>query len=146
MDEKDNKILKILKEDSSLTTRQIAKKTLIPITTVHKRIKKLTDKGIIKRFTIDIDNEKIGNKFLAYVTLNVDITKLRELNLHQKELVDKIKKMEEVESADIVVGRDDIVLKVRVKDVKEYDKFLFDKLHKIKGITSTNTLTVTYEG
>ena len=40
MDEKDEKILRLLKENSKSTTQQIAKKTLIPITTVHNRIKK----------------------------------------------------------------------------------------------------------
>jgi len=146
MDDKDKNILQILREDSSLTTREIAKKTLIPITTVHKRIKKLKEKGIIKGYTIELDNEKVGKNFCAYIIVTSAIEKLRELSMNQYDLIKKIKNLEEVESADIVVGNGDIVVKARVKDVKEYDNFLLNKLHKIKGITNTNTLTVIHEG
>ena len=52
MDEKDEKILKLLKENSKLTTQQISKKTLIPITTIHNRIKKLEKEGIIKKLCL----------------------------------------------------------------------------------------------
>ena len=58
MDEKDEQILQILLINSKLSTHQISKKTGIPITTVHNRIKKLTKKGIIKGYTIVIDHKK----------------------------------------------------------------------------------------
>jgi len=41
VDDKDIKIIDLLKENSAYTTREIAKKTLLPVTTVHNRIKKL---------------------------------------------------------------------------------------------------------
>ena len=47
LDDKDKKIIEILKENSRLSTQQISKKTLIPITTVHHRIKKLEKEKII---------------------------------------------------------------------------------------------------
>jgi DNA-binding Lrp family transcriptional regulator len=48
----------MLKNESNCTTRKIAKQTLLPITTIHNRIKKLNKEKIIKRYTIDIDNNK----------------------------------------------------------------------------------------
>jgi DNA-binding Lrp family transcriptional regulator len=44
-DQKDKKILQIFKESSNLTTSRIAKKTSIPVTTVHNRIRKLSKKA-----------------------------------------------------------------------------------------------------
>lgn len=146
MDKKDKQILDILEEDGSLTTRQISKKTLIPITTVHKRIKKLKENKTIKKFTIELDHDKIGKRFLAYILINLNINELREKKMNQHDLLKKIKKLEEVENSDIVVGLADILIKVRVVDVKEYDNFLLNKLHKIEGINNTNTLTVISEG
>ena len=51
MDKKDKTILELLNENSKLTTSQISKKTIIPITTVHNRIKKLEKEGIITGYT-----------------------------------------------------------------------------------------------
>ena len=53
VDEKDRKILEVLKEHADYATRQIAKKTGLPITTVHNRIQKLKKEKVIKRFTVD---------------------------------------------------------------------------------------------
>ena len=58
MDDKDEQILQILKENSKLSTHQISKKTRIPITTVHNRIKKLKKEEIIKKYSIIIDKKK----------------------------------------------------------------------------------------
>ncbi|MBI2546550.1 winged helix-turn-helix transcriptional regulator [Candidatus Woesearchaeota archaeon] len=54
LDEKDLKILEILMEDSSLSTHKISKKTLIPVTTVLNRIRKLKALGVITRYSLDI--------------------------------------------------------------------------------------------
>ena len=48
LDKSDIKIIEILKENSKLSTQQISKKTAIPITTVHYRIKKLEKEGLKK--------------------------------------------------------------------------------------------------
>ena len=67
IDEKDKKILEILKENSNLSTYKIHKKTLIPVTTVNNRIKKLNKLGVIKKYTIEIDKSKLGFNLAAYV-------------------------------------------------------------------------------
>ena len=58
INEKDRKILDVLKKNAKLTTSQISKKTNIPITTVHNRIKKLEQQEIIKGYTIVLNQEK----------------------------------------------------------------------------------------
>ena len=58
--EKDKKILKELKKNSRNTTKQISSILKIPRVTVHDRIKKMKEKGIIKKFTVSIDYKKIG--------------------------------------------------------------------------------------
>ena len=65
MDSKDEKILEVLRENSRLSAQQISRKTLIPITTVHNRMKKLVTEGIIKKFTIDVNPVKIGKTLAA---------------------------------------------------------------------------------
>jgi len=145
MDEKDDKILKLLKENSKLTTQQISKKLLIPITTIHNRIKKLEKEGIIKRYTLDLDNKKIGKNIAAYIHIVVDYKLLKEIKMSQHELAKKIKQYDFVEEAAMVTGGTDIIIKVRVKDIDELDDFVTKKLRNIDGIEKTQTMIILNE-
>jgi len=145
LDDKDKKILEILKEHSDYTTRQIAKKLILPITTIHNRIKKLKKEKIIKRFTIEVDNKKIEKGFSAILLVSVDYKALRELKKDQHKLAKEMGYLDEVEVVDIVTGGTDIVVKVRVKDVEEYDNFLLKKFQSIPGVDKTQSLVVIHE-
>ncbi len=145
MDEKDEKILKLLKENSKLTTHQISKKTLMPITTVHNRIKKLENEGVIKRYTLELDDKKIGKPISAYIQIIVDYKLLKEKKMSQHELARKLKAHESVEEAAMVTGGTDIIIKVGVKDIDELDNFVTKYLRNIEGIEKTQTMVVLNE-
>lgn len=145
MDKKNRQILDALKEDSSLSTRQVSKRTKIPLSTVHNRIKKLKERGIIKRFTIEVDNKKIGKPFSAIVLISCDYRLLRESNKSQHQLAEELMGIAEVEKVDIVSGKTDIVARIRVKNVEEFDSFLLKKFQKIAGIESTQSLVIIHE-
>ena len=124
IDDKDQKILEILKEHGDYTTRQIAKKTLLPPTTIHNRIRKLKQEGIIKNFTVNIDHEKVDEGFVAYVLISANIHILKQKKRTQYDLAKELRKFDFIERADIVSGGTDIVAIIRVKDVREFDKAL----------------------
>jgi len=145
MDEKDWKIVEILKEHGEYTTRQIAKKTLLPATTIHNRIKKLKEEGIIKKFTLELDSKKIGKQFTAIVLVSCDYKQLREVKKDQHILAKEISMMPEVEKVDVVTGGTDMVVRIRVKDVEEYDQFLLKKFQKIAGVDKTTSMIVIHE-
>ena len=145
MDEKDEKILKLLKENSKLTTKQIAKKILMPITTIHVRIKKLEKVGVIKKYTLEFDHKKLDKNVSAYILITVDYKSLKEIKMSQHELVRKLKQYEFVEEAAMVTGGTDIIIKVRVKDVDELDDFVTKKLRNIEGMEKTQTMVILNE-
>lgn len=142
MDDKDLKILDILKQHGDYTTRQIAKKTLLPPTTIHNRIRKLKDEGIIKNFTVNLDHKRIGRGFVAYVLISADIASLKQKKKSQYDVVNDLRKLDFIERADIVSGGTDIVAIVRVKDVEEFDKVLLTKMQLIEGVDKTQSLIV----
>src|SRR3989338_1480742 len=113
VDEKDLAIIEVLKHNSSFSTQQISKKTSIPITTVHNRIKKLEKEGIIEGYTIRLNNKKIGRPIAAYVHIVVDYKLMKEKKISQHELAKKLKQREFVEEASMVAGPTDIIIKVR---------------------------------
>lgn len=145
IDEKDKKILDVLQEHADYATRQISKKTGLPITTVHNRIQKLKKSKIIKRFTVDLDYAEVGQGFRAYVLVSVNLSLLKERKKSQYDVAKELKHFSFVERADIVSGGTDIVATVRVKDVAEFDQVLLTKLQRIEGIEKTQSLIVIHE-
>ena len=145
IDVKDLKILKLLRERGDLTVRQISSKTGMPITTVHNRIRRLRDSGIIRRYTIEVDNSKIGKTLSAYVLVKADSAYLKANRKNQHDLLKILGKLDFVERADIVTGEIDMVLLIRARDVGELDKIIIEKLRQVEGIASTQTLVILNE-
>ncbi len=142
IDSKDKKILEILENHADYTTRQIAKKTLLPITTVHHRIKKLKEQGVIKKFTIEPDYEAVGKGLLVYVLVHVSLPILKQKKKTQYDIAKEIGRQYFVERVDVVTGGADLVAVVRVKDVKEFDTVLLSKLQLVEGVEKTQSLIV----
>ncbi len=142
LNEKDIKILDILKTNAKLTTSQISKKTAIPITTVHNRIKKLEKLGIIKGYTVKIDYEKLGKPILTYILITVTYTSPNGKKISQQDIAKNIKKLKGVEEVNITAAGTDLILKARFADIKDMNDFVIDKLRKIEGVDKTQTIVV----
>ena len=91
MDEKDMKIIEVLKKDSSMSTQAISKEAGIPVTTVHNRIKRMKDQGIIKGYTVMLDHSKIGLGISAYILMHVDYLVIKERGITPYEVVERIR-------------------------------------------------------
>ena len=142
LDDKDLKILDLLKEHADYSTREIAKKTLLPITTIHNRIQKLRKQGVIQRYTIDVDYSRLDRNFVAYVLVSVNLRYLKTQNKTQYDIIKEMRKFHFVERVDIVTGLTDLVVIMRTKDVEEFDKCLMTKLQLIEGVEKTQSLIV----
>jgi len=142
MNEKDERILGILKENSSLSTQQISKRTSIPITTVHNRIKKLKEEGVIERYTVVLNHKKIGKPISSYILIRVDY---RNTKQSQHEMAKKLKSKSIVEEVAIVTGSTDMIVKVRVKDMEELNNFVIGYLRMMDGVERTETLVIMHE-
>ena len=142
VDDKDLKILELLKSNARLTTKQISKKTLLPITTVHNRIKKLENLGVIKNYSVVIDHRKIGKTISAYILMNINYIYLKEKNLTQHQLAQQLSSHPFVDKISMVTGETDMILKVIVNDVSQLDEFVTKYLRNIDGVQRTKTMLI----
>lgn len=142
LDEKDKLILEVLQDHAEYTTRQIAKKTLLPITTIHHRIQKLKQDHTIQKYTVDINPQAIDENFAAYVLISINLPLLRQKKKTQYDVVKELRSLSFVKRADIVSGGTDVVTFIRVKDVAEFDKVLLGKLQLVEGVEKTQSLIV----
>ncbi len=142
MDDIDKKIIDVLKDNARWSTQKIAKKTGIPITTVHYRIKKLEGEGIIKKYTVGLDYKKMGVPICAFVLIVVDYNDMKEKNLTQHQLAQKLLLKPQVEAASMVAGRFDIIVKLRVANVDELNQFVTVDMRNMQGVERTETMLV----
>ena len=131
MDEKDNLIIKELRENSRVSIKEIAKKTKIRPSTVHQRIHKLIRNGTIEKFTIKLDNKKIDENFIVFVLIKTN-TEIKS------DLFDKYN----VKEVFGVTGQYDVILKLKFRDVEDFNVFILD-LRKVPGIKETLTMVST---
>jgi Lrp/AsnC family transcriptional regulator of lysine biosynthesis len=125
MDEIDNKILEILKQNPREKYVRIAKKIGLSEGTVRRRIKKMLENGIIKRFTIELSLETEG------------IVLVKTNPIKTKEIVEKIKKVSD--KVFEVSGDYDIAVLIQASTIDELNKKV-DYIRGISGVLNTNTL------
>lgn len=142
MDDIDQKIILELEKDSRVSTSKIAKRTGIPQTTVHYRIKKLVEEKVIERYTVILNPEKIGKSILAYVLVLYDTQAMKDSNYRYEETANGIKAIPGVEEFAYTTGQYDIILKVTAGSVKELSSVVLERLRKIPGVLRTETLVV----
>ncbi len=145
LDEKDRKIISMLKENSRMTTGEMSKKSGIPQTTIHNRIRKLKKEGVIKRFTIDLDRKMLGKGLVAFIHCSVSYRTDKGKKTDQYEVATRVNAMPEVEGVSIVTGENDLIVRVALKDVDELNDFIISKLRNIDGIERTMTSVVLSE-
>ena len=113
---------------------RIAKEIKEPSTTIHYNIKKLEREGAIKTYKAVFNYKKINEGFCVYVFIKLTAKKSADPD----KLLDEFAKYKEVESADIIAGEWDIILKLRTKDQDEYYDFLKVVLAR-EGVTKTTS-------
>jgi Lrp/AsnC family leucine-responsive transcriptional regulator len=145
LDEKDIQVLEELKQNAKRTTSQISKRINLPITTVHNRIKKLEKLGVIKNYTVELDYKKLDKPLAAYVMVTVVYMLPSGIKVMQEDVAKEIKGLAGVESVELLTGVTDILVKVRVKDVEELNKFIIKQLRKIEGVDKAQTSVVLSE-
>jgi Lrp/AsnC family transcriptional regulator for asnA, asnC and gidA len=134
LDDVDRKIISILQQDSRISFSRLAKMLNLSESTIHMRVKRLREAGIIRGFCVDVDLDKVGMKVLAFVLLKADPKKYEDI-------LRKLTEIKEVFEIYDVTGEYYALLKVRVSDKEELAKVL-DKIGNMEGVTSTYTMFV----
>ena len=131
-DDLDMKILSELTKDASISILQLSKKLNINSSVLYSRIKRLTKRELIRKFTVIINESQLGINIKATVGINRD-PKLKE-PIHN-ELI----KIPEIRSLIEVTGRFDIILSVNTRTLEELHKVVIERIGKIEGIQATET-------
>lgn len=133
IDEVDKRILRYLIENTRMPFTEIAKKMDVSAGTIHVRVKKLEDAGIIKGSTLNIDYSKMGYDFVAYVGIM-----LTESNRIQ-EVLQRLKKIPNITVASVISGKYNIFCKIRAKDTRDAKEVIY-KIDEIEDVLRTESM------
>lgn len=133
LDETDHQILDMLIDNTRIPFTDIAKKLLISAGTVHVRVKKMEEGGIIKGSSLTLDYEKLGYSFIAYVGVFLQNTS------QTKFVLERIRDIPFVTVAHITTGKFNIFCKIRAKDTTHAKNIIFS-LDDIEGVYRTETM------
>jgi len=133
LDEIDRQILDILIDNTKTPFTDIAKTLLISAGTVHVRVKKMEDAGIIKGSSLTLDYKKLGYTFIAYIGI------LLEKTSHTKFVLQALKLVPFVTVAHITTGKFNIFCKIRAKSTDHAKNIIFE-IDDIEGVSRTETM------
>ncbi len=137
LDEFDLKILYELVNNAAISVPAMSKKIGTNTSVIYSRIKRLVKLGVIKKYTIVIDDTKLGININAIVGINRD-PKAKQV------VYEEIKKIPPVISISEVSGRFDMLVNIGVKNLEELHDVVINKIGKIDGILNTETFVELY--
>ena len=133
LDEIDHQILDMLIDNTRIPFTDIAKKLLISAGTVHVRVKKMEEAGIIRGSSLTLDYKKLGYSFIAYVGVYLNNTS------QTKFVLERINDIPFVTVAHITTGKFNIFCKIRARSTEHAKEIIF-MLDDIEGVYRTETM------
>jgi Lrp/AsnC family transcriptional regulator for asnA, asnC and gidA len=127
LDETDMKILSALYADASISVPKLSEQLGVNLSVLYSRIKRLQSRGVIEKFTVQVNEEALGMRAGAIAGLNID-PKQRETVLSEIEKVVGVRLIREV------TGRFDIIVNLKGQSLDELHRAVYDVIGKIPGV------------
>ncbi|MBC8084268.1 MAG: AsnC family transcriptional regulator [Hymenobacter sp.] len=134
LDDTDRKILDLLMRDAKMPYTEIARKVHVSGGTVHVRMARLEELGIVKGATLQIDYQKLGygvNAFLGIYLLKSSV---------YGSVAEQLREIPEVVSIHFTTGAYGIFARIVCRDTQHLRDVLHDRMQLIEGIERTETL------
>jgi len=135
IDKLDVRILDALQRDAGARVHELADRLASSRSVVWRRIQHLIEAGVIRERVAILDPQKVGLNVMVFVQI--------KLARHGRDTLPKfaeaIRRFPQVIECHSLMGNVDFLLKVLVRDVKDYEQFFWQRLAKLEGIQEINS-------
>ena len=135
MDDVDRSLLSLLQEDATRSYATLGAQIGLSAAAAHERVRKLRDRGVIRRTTVEVDPSALGLGVLTFVLVESTAW------MGSPATADALRALPAVEEAHIVAGAASLLLKVRTASTGQLQSALRD-IHDIAGVSGTNAIVV----
>ncbi|HEX6982321.1 MAG TPA: winged helix-turn-helix transcriptional regulator [Balneolaceae bacterium] len=133
LDDIDRKILSLLMEDADLPYTEIAKRVFVSGGTIHVRMKKMKEMGIVEGSRLKVNYSRIGYDVMAFLGIYLEKSSLYD------EAAEGLSEIPEVINVNYTTGSYSIFAKLICKDTQHLRRVLHDKVQKVRGVQRTET-------
>jgi Lrp/AsnC family transcriptional regulator, regulator for asnA, asnC and gidA len=134
VDNVDLKILEILRDDAKKPFTEVAKKVHVSQGTVHVRMNKMEEAGIVEKTTVKINYAKLGFDITAFIGIYLEKSALYD------QVVARLKQIPEITSIHYTTGNYSMFVKIHCRDTNHLKEVLHDKMQQVEGIERTETM------
>jgi len=134
IDNTDLKILEILTQDAKKPYTEVAKKVYVSQGTIHVRMNKMEEAGIVERTTLRLNYSKLGYDITAFIGIY-----LQKSALYEK-VLNELKKIQEITNIHYTTGNYSMFVKIHCRDTNHLKEVLHGKMQQVEGIERTETM------
>lgn len=132
LDEIDRRILRELQKDGRQSHQDLSERVGLSPSPVARRMRKLEEEGYITGYGARIDEGKLGFAFSVFVSVRLD----RQIDARLGAFETEVRLCPEVVDCWLMTGSFDYLLRVAVRDLEEFERFLTGRLTKLPGVAS----------
>jgi Lrp/AsnC family transcriptional regulator, regulator for asnA, asnC and gidA len=133
LDKLDLQIIGHMQEDAEISYADLGKKLFVSGGTIHVRIKKLQEMGIVKGTKLKVDLKVMGYDVIAFIGIYLEKSSLYD------QVAKELRKIPEIIRVNYTTGNYSMFAEIVCKDINQLKLVLHDELQKIKGIERTET-------
>jgi Lrp/AsnC family leucine-responsive transcriptional regulator len=141
LDRTDRKILYLLQRDGRATNAELAKKTNVSAATCHRRTQRLFEEGYVRSVRAEIAPDRVSRGALVVVGVVLDRSTPESFAAFEA----AIRKLPFILDCHLVAGDFDYFLKIRVRDMSDFNRLHGEKLIALPGVRQTRTFFVMKE-
>jgi Lrp/AsnC family leucine-responsive transcriptional regulator len=133
LDDKDRTLLGLLQRDATQSYAALGEAVGLSAGAVHERVRKLRERGVIRRTTVDVDPVEVGRGVLAFVLIRAAAW------MGDEHVGEALAGIPAVQEAHVIAGDASLLLKVRTATPGDLQAVL-RQVYKIDGVTSTEAI------
>jgi len=134
IDKTDLRILEILVKDAKKPFTEVARQVFVSQGTVHVRMNKMMEAGIVEKTTLKINYAKLGYDITAFIGIYLEKSSLYE------KVLEKLKAIPEITSIHYTTGNYSMFVKIHCRDTNHLKEVLHGKMQQVAGIDRTETM------
>jgi len=135
LDQTDRRILGILQTEAGVTATEVGERIGLSQSACWRRIQRLRDAGVIKDQPAILDRERVGLSTMVFA--QVKLTSHGRTNI--ADFADAVRRYPEVLDCYVVLGNVDFLLRIVTEDIKDYERFMYEKLSQLPGVQEVNS-------
>ncbi|WP_447641129.1 MULTISPECIES: Lrp/AsnC ligand binding domain-containing protein [Chitinophagaceae] len=134
LDKLDYQIIQSMMENAEISYADLGKRLFVSGGTIHVRMKKLQELGVVKGTKLSVDTHLLGYNVIAFIGIFLEKSSLYD------QVAEELKQIPQVTRVNYTTGNYSMFAEIVCKDIPELKVVLHEELQNIKGIERTETL------